>query len=701
MAIPTLTDIANRIVQGVGTLTGQIRNPFTEQIRTLEERLQATNNEDEIVKLNDQLRTLRAASEEWSGYDVAKQDPTAAPEGLQGIYGLAKTAGDNFDLVDVGTSFIPVGAVTKGARLAASGLKKAGKAAELGAKKIVDSAVARAGEKAAEAAVKNNPVGPKVQRTLREMRKSGVIDPSVKDKFNTRAFNEATRRIRKADNAIEKASGTKSTLEMRRMDAHGRYNRAVPSAQPRIRDEIRALTRKITKAGINENKAVEARKALSTEEAIVKNGEKYVDLLNARHAAREAARRETDQIAKGAYTRASKNATSEAANSSIARGLTAAGEGASSLGTGVERGAEWLASHPVISGAGEQALIEGAHGAASYNPEYSPSMGLNALEQGGLAGLMQGGISALGLGRLRALNNAKNAKNKRIEASLEKLRSGSSNVPSFAPERAGHKVLTPEEYELIKKDLLENVENKFKFLNEEGNPITLKNTQVNKNITKTADEMRKVLADRKYPSKEELSDAREFSRHFFSNRHGKTRGYVLPKSRWGNSVYGRSNAFPVAEWHGVVKNMEDVMKNVYFPDGAKANMLRAYNENPYEFLRKYNIPNYSYKGFETDVPNKVLSRKLLAEAGLDPKIADEIETAIGLPRELERLNKEYKNYTYLKEGAGLNPLARLYSAQTNPGNIRQRAAYNALLDAAREGGLAGLYGLGYLDGEEE
>lgn len=91
MAIPTLTDIANRMVQGIGTATGMIRNPFTEQIRALEERLQTSKDSDEIVKLNDQLRTLRAASDEWSSYDVAKQDPTAAPEWTPEMFNKADT----------------------------------------------------------------------------------------------------------------------------------------------------------------------------------------------------------------------------------------------------------------------------------------------------------------------------------------------------------------------------------------------------------------------------------------------------------------------------------------------------------------------------------------------------------------------------------------------------------------------------------
>ena len=166
MAIPTLTDIGNRMVQGVGTLTGQIRNPFTEQIEELESRLRETNNEDEIVKLNDQLRTLRAASEEWSSYDVAKQDPTAAPEWMQTVHNAARVGGDNLDLVDVGTAFIPVGVATKGAALVGRGLGKAGRGLGALAGKyagsVAERAGARAGEKAAEQVVKSSKIGPKV-----------------------------------------------------------------------------------------------------------------------------------------------------------------------------------------------------------------------------------------------------------------------------------------------------------------------------------------------------------------------------------------------------------------------------------------------------------------------------------------------------------------------------------------------------------
>ena len=126
--IPTLSDVGNRIVQGIGTLTGQIENPFEGQIKEVEAQLRTATLPQRKKELEAQLKTLREISKGWSGYEVAKNDDvSAAPGFLQGVHKVAKAAGDNIDVVDVGTAFLPVGLATKGAALVGKKLPLAGK----------------------------------------------------------------------------------------------------------------------------------------------------------------------------------------------------------------------------------------------------------------------------------------------------------------------------------------------------------------------------------------------------------------------------------------------------------------------------------------------------------------------------------------------------------------------------------------------
>lgn len=450
MAIPTLTDIGNRIVQGVGTLTGQIRNPFDDMIAQLEERLQSTNNEDEIVKLNDQLRTLRAASDEWSSYDVAKQDPTAAPEWMQTIHNAARVGGDNLDLVDVGTAFIPVGVATKG----------------------------------------------------------------------------ATR-----------------------------------------------------------------------------------------------------------------------------------------FGTDFERGAEWLASHPVIGGATEQGLIEGAHGAASYNPEYGESMGLNALEQGGLAGLMQGGISALGGRRLRAIGAL--PENVKIQEGLSELGSRGIEVPNYDPlRRAGMTSIDPGDANILIARETDRINNAI------PSSTKINSSGAQKDITDVEKKMRS--GDIKEPFK------------------------PAGNSPWRSDIGGYMHRVwqPYSPYEELIPLRDLVNTIPYGHPRPHVFVMQRGVGGPRVFTDQESISAMANA-------DNLLRRRLLERKGLGGA-ADILEQSPKNITELQGLAGLH--YSPLPKGAISNRMADIYSAQTEPlngfGTAGYRAAYNALLDALREGaegGLDGLYGLGYVD----
>ena len=149
--IPTLTDVGNAITYGVGKMTGQLENPFEKQVKLLESRLRTSEDPEEVEKLNKQIKTLKAImngvdekdltekqkkylkehnidNSGWSSYDVVKeQDASAAPGALQGWYNVSKTVGDNVDLFDVGTAFLPIGLASKGAALVGKNLPKIGK----------------------------------------------------------------------------------------------------------------------------------------------------------------------------------------------------------------------------------------------------------------------------------------------------------------------------------------------------------------------------------------------------------------------------------------------------------------------------------------------------------------------------------------------------------------------------------------------
>lgn len=127
--IPTLTDVGNLLATGAGKALGWVDNPFTEQIAKVKRALQVVKpGSPEEQRLQAALKTLEMSSNDWSSYDVVAKndDVSAAPALLQGIHHAAKTVGDNVDLFDVGTAFVPVGIAGKAAKLG-SKIPKVGK----------------------------------------------------------------------------------------------------------------------------------------------------------------------------------------------------------------------------------------------------------------------------------------------------------------------------------------------------------------------------------------------------------------------------------------------------------------------------------------------------------------------------------------------------------------------------------------------
>lgn len=149
--IPTLTDVANLGTWALGKATGQLENPFQKQIDELEARKRTSDDRNEMDQIDKQIKTLKAImngvdekdltenqkkylkehnidNSGWSSYDVVKeQDASAAPGALQGLYNVSKTLGDNIDVVDVGTAFLPIGLASKGAALVGKNIPKIGK----------------------------------------------------------------------------------------------------------------------------------------------------------------------------------------------------------------------------------------------------------------------------------------------------------------------------------------------------------------------------------------------------------------------------------------------------------------------------------------------------------------------------------------------------------------------------------------------
>lgn len=672
MAIPTLTDIGNRIVQGVGTLTGQIRNPFTEQIEELESRLQATNNEDEIVKLNDQLRTLRAASDEWSSYDIAKQDPTAAPEWMQSVHNAARVGGDNLDLVDVGTAFIPVGVATKGAALVGRGLGKAGRGLGVLAGKYADNVVAKAGEKAAMKVAEKMPVEQRAKNTLDMWKKKGFVDA-----------------MKQSDVAVIKESSDK----IKALTAeHNKKWKALERAEKKAKEE--SLYGQVTKRTQNrvaraEEEASKASSALYHEQGVLRAAEEAlknadVNIKKAADAAEYVAVRDVDIAARRAYTHAANKAAEEAANGVVSRGLTSAGDRLSNVGSGIERGATWLASHPVLGQAGEQALIEGAHGAVTYRPEAGETIGLNALEQGGLAGLMQGGVSALGGNRLRALRAM--PENINIQNRISDLRARGFDVPEYNPlGMAGLRADVPRDIRLKETEKWRNLTKQMK-----KTKIPFKEAKAL--IEDTRKEELKKLKDKIYWRIPNTRKRPKLDRDPYDMFKRVYKWQSSPweeeaqKRMWGPWVTGKPiyveksiNAIPdihPADMPGIDRSLPNWGPNVqWYPNKDAVNVM-------------------------TDA-DKILKKKL--EGQVEYSTLRGLRDQVG--KNVDDLNGLYGlHYAPLPKGAISNRMADIYSAQTEPltgfGTAGYRAAYNALLDALREGtegGLDGLYGLGYVD----
>lgn len=520
MAIPTLTDIANRAVQGLGVLTGKIKNPFTEELRSLEAQRDASTDSDEIAALNSKINSLRQMADNWSSYEVAQQDPIVA----KGLHDVARMGGDNFDLVDVGTAFVPIGAISKGAAFVG---------------KRIPGLVA----KGTEFAAKN----PELWKNAKRMAKSGVVGQMIEN--------------------------------------------------PELRE-----------------------------------------------AAEVAAKHPI-----------------------LSRGAVLAGE------------------HPVaartLADATEQGLIEGAHGAATYRPEEGESIGLNALEQGGLAGILQGGVSALGGRRLRAIENAKKLReaqinspeNLKIKEGLSGLKERGVDVPEYDPvSRSGKSALTTGELAALSAA-------------ERG---------------RVWGQMQNSIASGKRNP--------DIYMHQMVNRVEREMGQKVPKGkRRGNpdwtrykksleidapSYYNQSYPLKVSPFE--VEAREKMFGKELFPKNYNTGAdIDLFNSTEYRNANRKDLYKalaglYSGDKAERELADNIATSyfgQRWTTDYLDPTVVRQSFDNMNDLRGLSGLR-----YSKLPSVPAKSRMSKMYETQTTPNELWQRAVNNALLDAAREASEGGL-----------